>query len=54
MDSDRRSMSIWIYGVRNAHLNIYFTWIILKPNVMYTICLINIQYNIMIIDRTRG
>ena len=42
------------YGVRNTNSNIHLTWIVLKPNVLKMMYLINIQYNILIIDCTRG
>ena len=56
IDSDWSRMSVQIYGVLNTNTNIHLTWIVLKPNVMQTMYLMNIQYiyNIIIIDFTRG
>ena len=54
IDSAWRRMSVWIYGVRNTNSYIHLTWIVLKPNVMETMYLINIQYNLIIIVCTRG
>ena len=51
IDSDSPRMSVWIYGVRNTNSNIHSTWIVYKPNVMYTIYLIHIQYYIIIITK---
>ena len=49
-----RRLSVWIYGVRNTNSNIHLTWIVLKSNVMKMMHIINIQFNIIIIDCKRG
>ena len=45
IDTDWRRMSVWIYGERITNSNINLTWIDLKPKVMQTMYLINIQYH---------
>ena len=54
MYADWRCISVWIDGLRNTNSNILLTWIVLKPNAMYTMFFSNIQCNIMIVDCTRG
>ena len=47
-------VSFWIYGVRNTNSNFHLIWIVLIPNTIKTMYLINIQLNIIIIDCTKG
>ena len=54
IDSNWSSMTVLIFGVRNTNTNILFTWIVLKTNVMYMMCLINIQYNMKLLTAREG
>ena len=52
--SRNHCVSFWIYGVRNTNSNFHLIWIVLIPNTIKTMYLINIQFNIIIIDCTKG
>ena len=51
--SRNHCVSFWIYGVRNTNSNFHLIWIVLIPNTIKTMYLINIQLNIIIIDCTK-